>query len=821
MTSFCRLMALFLIGLPVLPQTNISVSAAAIQTGVKRLGINLGGNRFYDSGQILKNLTMRNPGFEPSLYRSTVQCGSNATASGCTDNLPYGGWKTGFWAAGSTVSVISGAAAGCATTIANFTGPSGTVGGVYAFASACSAPLAPGDYFIVGQTIPGNPTFGWWPTSTGGGAFSADTTDLPSPASGVQALKVNAPNVGDLCTLTSFFDSNTARSFVTLNGSYQIQFQAKGLSGSQQVQVQFFRGGTAYTSQTVSLTGAWATYTVNFNASETGTQTGNAQLTFTTVGADSFYIDNVSTVQTGSGNPTAFRDPVVNTLQTLKPGIIRMWDGSGLGNSLDNMLADQFGRQPSNFLVWHSGPHEDVSYGLFDFLQLVQTVGYSAEPWVVVPITFTPAEASNLIDYLSGGANTVYGAKRIAQGQAAPWTNVFPKIHLEFGNEAWNSGFEGGIIQKPLVYAARAQTIFRAMRANPNYLSRSFDLVLGAQAANANTVQTIQNACNNNDSISVAPYMMNTITDTTSTANLFQPTLAEPQALYSNAPGVTAEGIGKGYFILGSTAQQVNGGEMYLDILAAANSTNPKPVSIYEENLSTTGGTISQSALNSYVSSMGAGLASVSEQLLGMQNGILNQNLFALTQWQFKRPDGAMAYLWGSVIDMGGPTNLRRPQYLAQQLANSAITPGGVMLKTVQSGTNPKWNQPLVNTVAMNGASVIQSFAFNNGSNGYSLILLNNSLTGAETVTFSGTNAPAGTVYQQQLTSANITDTNETSAVIAPTYTTLQGFKPATGITLPPFSMTVLTYSVGSPTALTRRMSNPGGPLSRRLGVSR
>jgi hypothetical protein len=227
------------------------------------------------------------------------------------------------------------------------------------------------------------------------------------------------------------------------------------------------------------------------------------------------------------------------------------------------------------------------------------------------------------------------------------------------------------------------------------------------------------------------------------------------------------------------------------------------------------GGKIPKSNLNSYVPSMGGGLASVSEQLLGMQNGILNQNLFALTQWQFKRPEGA---------PVGQPSStwaVRRISAVPNIWPNSAITPGGVMLKTVQSGTNPKWNQPLMNTVAMNGASIIQSFAFNNGSNGYSLILLNNSLTGAETVTFGGINAPSGTVYQQQLTSANITDTNETSAIIAPTYATLQGFKLATGITPPPFSMAVLVYSVGSPTALTRRVSTAGGPLSRRLGASR
>jgi hypothetical protein len=95
----------------------------------------------------------------------------------------------------------------------------------------------------------------------------------------------------------------------------------------------------------------------------------------------------------------------------------------------------------------------------------------------------------------------------------------------------------------------------------------------------------------------------------------------------------------------------------------------------------------------------------------------------------------------------------------------------------------------------MNGVQVIQSFAFNNGPGGYSLILLNNSLTSAETVTFSGPNAPKGTVIQQQMTSAKITDTNESIGLVVPTSSTLQNFNPSTGISLPPFSMTVLTYA--------------------------
>ena len=44
--------------------TDIAVTNTVLQTGIKRLGINIGGQNFYDSGQMLRNLVFINPGFE-------------------------------------------------------------------------------------------------------------------------------------------------------------------------------------------------------------------------------------------------------------------------------------------------------------------------------------------------------------------------------------------------------------------------------------------------------------------------------------------------------------------------------------------------------------------------------------------------------------------------------------------------------------------------------------------------------------------------------------------------------------------------------------
>ena len=94
-------------------------------------------------------------------------------------------------------------------------------------------------------------------------------------------------------------------------------------------------------------------------------------------------------------------------------------------------------------------------------------------------------------------------------------------------------------------------------------------------------------------------------------------------------------------------------------------------------NLSTLTGRITQTALNTYVSSLGAGLAVADAMLQPMSQGVLLQNLWNLSQYNFSRPDGKAAYLWGAVVDMG-VTDRRRPQYLALQMANQAI---GTMLR--------------------------------------------------------------------------------------------------------------------------------------------
>jgi hypothetical protein len=758
--------------------TNIAIENTTLQPSVKRLGMNLGTVDFYDSGQMTQNLIMQNPGFEGQIWNSTIRCLSG-TATSCVDEDQWAAWPAGFWN-GATFQVFYGAAAGRTGTITTSTGTSQATGqGITLNFSTPGVAPAQGDYLIVRKTVPGGSAGGWWPSTSGAGTIGDNLTDLPPGTLGKQTTVLTAPGASDTASLAGFFDSVAGHSFVQLNGTYQLQFKAKGIGGSNQIGILIGRAGLApYVNQTVTLTDSWNTYNLTFKATENGTVIGTAGVTFSTVGADSFELDDAMLTQINGDatNTTVFRDPVVAALRTLQPGVLRYWAGGGqLGDTLDNLLTPQFGRQRAGDSAWQTESNA-IDYGLHDFLVLCQTIG--AEPWFVVPTTFSATDASNLIEYLAGASTTTYGAKRTALGQATPWAQVFSKIHLEFGNEAWNSSFKGGDIEYSAPYGQEAQTIFGVMRAHPAYVAASFDLVLGGQAAWPGRNSDIQNNCNNNDSFAIAPYTMGTVNSYSDNELLFGSSFAEPEAYMSSS----------------GTAEGMTPGMVYQNYQAIQSTSHPVPLSFYEMNLSTVNGSITQAALNGYVSSLGAGLLAADTMLLSLrQFGVVNQQLWSLPQYQFQRSDGSLIFLYGAVVDMGA-TNRKRPQFLALEMANEALSNGAIMLQTVHTGADPTWNQPLVNTVQLNGAHYLHSFAFAQGYN-RSAVVFNLSRTSSLPVTFSGPNGPAGAVQMQQLTSANLTDTNENSNVVNIASSTIASFNGPSGLSLPPYSMTVLTWT--------------------------
>ena len=90
--------------------THLRVTSQVILSGVTRLGVNLGEQNFYDSGQMLRNLLARNPDFAPMTYRSIFHCQTGGQAR-CVDSRPGIQFPADFWN-GARYEVLEGAAAG-------------------------------------------------------------------------------------------------------------------------------------------------------------------------------------------------------------------------------------------------------------------------------------------------------------------------------------------------------------------------------------------------------------------------------------------------------------------------------------------------------------------------------------------------------------------------------------------------------------------------------------------------------------------------------------------------------------------------------------
>jgi hypothetical protein len=767
--------------------TNIQISGAVQQASVSRLGVNLSDETYWDSGQMTKNLVFENPGFEGLKYRMVLKC-AVVTANTCQDDNQYAALAANYWI-GSSYRIMSGASAGITGTVTASTASQSCSGCGMMITFDQNINAAVGDYFSVETPLQaGNGDAGWADDVSGGGTITTETTDLSPETAGKQALLLSGSGTGQSAAVQAGFDTWDGISFIQLNGTFEVTFRAKGVGGNNTLTVTVQRlenGIPFYLSQTVTLTNAWQDYTLPFTANETGSAVGSVQLEFLAAGA-SVELDDVSLDQTNtsSSNPTVFRDDVVNALKELNPGTIRMMAaGAALGSDIPNQLQVVGARYREG---WNSsGVQTVIPYGIHEFLQLCQTVG--ADPWITIPTATTPAEMTDFIEYLTGNGSDPWSALRISRGQTSPWTSVFGKIHIELGNETWNGSFKGESMEIP-GYPQWANTIFGTARQTPGFVASSFDLILDGWASDPGYTTSILSASTQHDSVDMAPYLLYSANNEAQ-ATMFGALFAEPE-LFESA-----------------------GGEVYKDSAMAAaapaatsTSTN---LSVYETNLGTMIGNITKPEMDALTPSVGAGIGMADHMLQMMRLGVKYQNMFALPQYEFLRGDGNLVRLWGIVVDMG-TTNRRRPQFLTEALANSVI--GGNMLQTVQTGANPTWNQPLSSdSVVLNGAHYLQSFAFLNQGN-VSTVLFNLNQTSSLPVTLSGADAPTGSVQMTQITSANITDNNETSLVVQPTTQTLSGFNPATGLTLPPFSMTVLTSVSGAVQAPT--FSVPGGTYS-------
>jgi hypothetical protein len=686
--------------------THLKVTREVVLPGVTRLGINLGEQNFYDSGQMMKNLLYRNPGFEGMSYRSILHCSMGGLGR-CVDTRQGFEWPAGFWD-GASFEVLDGVAAGQRGSVK----ASGAGVGGYGL-TLDGGVIGSGDWLAVEKEFAGDAASGWWPVLKGGAQLEAERVDLSPETEGRQALRMEAANAGQSAELRSYFDSTEGFTFVRLRGRFRLSFRAKGLAGNRMVQVHVRRNAAGmhdYLEQDVRLTSQWADYRAEFAANENAGTVGAVEAGFSVAGG-SLLLDDVvlEQIDGDATNRTAFRDEVVRTLKELRPGVLRLMSSHAqLGSTVDNLLAPPMARVRSGYSI-RATTMEDIPVGIPEFLELCKEVG--AEPWIVAPTAMSEQEARKLAEYLAGGTETAGGAMRIAEGRREPWTRAFRTIHIEFGNETWNGIFAGETMEDAAAYGRRANRVFSVMRAAAGADARQFDLVVGTFISMPERNQALLGAAKQANSLAIAPYLMHSVTEWGNDDELYGPLMAQPE-------------------------EMSRGGR----VKATQTSAGGRQLAVYEVNLHTTEGTAPQTVLDQLTPSAAAGVAVTGHMLRMMRDhGVRDEMLFSLPQLRFKRSDGTLVRLWGSVVEMGGR---ERPQLLAESLANRVM--GGNMVRVEVGGEDPTHNQPAGNDgVRLNGVHEIDAYAFEEGR-GHGVIVFNYGLHQTRRVSLEGPGLKAG-----------------------------------------------------------------------------
>jgi hypothetical protein len=738
--------------------THFRVTDQVILSNVTRLGINLGEQTYYDSGQMTKNLLYRNPGFEGMEYRSILHCLAGGAGT-CIDARHTFQWPAGFWD-GAQYEVLDGSASGQRGKVATSGPSSDGSGGGYSLSLDARTPIGAGDWLAVSKDFPGDPASGWWPSVHGGAHLEAERRDLSPLTAGRQALRIEASNLGQSAEIKSYFDSTEGRSFLRLRGAYRLSFRSKSLTGAQTIHVSVKRLANptrVYLDRDIPLTRSWADYQADFNADEDAAIPAPVEVSFS-VNNEALLLDDVDLEQTSgsSSNRTAFRDEVVDTLRDLHPGVLRLMSShSELGSTIDNLLKPPLARQRSGFSTWSSSM-EDIPVGIPEFLELCSEV--SAEPWIVAPTAMTREEARELAEYLSGASTTAGGAIRAAQGRREPWTRAFRTIHIELGNETWNGIFQGETIEDAAAYGRRANQVFAAFHAAVGSDAAQFDLVVGAFTVVPDRNSSLLTAASNADSLAIAPYLMHSVTNWKSDDDLYGPLLAQPEQMSRN--GV---------------------------VQAAHASARGRQLAVYEVNLHTTEGTAPAEVLDRFTPSAAAGIAVTGHMLRMMRDhGIRDQMLFSLPQFEFKRTDGTPVRLWGSVVEMGGRD---RPQLITEALANRVMR--GDMVRVEVTGENPTHDQPEGNDgVQLKGVHELDAYAFHLGRN-YGLVLFNYGLHTARSVSVEASGIGVGSSFKMwRLIHSLPGSTNENEIQVTVKEEGIIG----SNLSLPPCSMSVLEW---------------------------
>lgn len=688
----------------------VIVTDKVLVPGVKRFGINLGGRTQYGAAQIIKNI-IPNPGFEPGLYGSMLHVEKGASG----DRLPQAFWDTAwnheeygigqpedFWN-GADYEIVFGPAKGRSGTVKRFTHEDGK--NVFYLDESGTAPQEY-DAFIVRQQLPGVATGSFMNTTT------VDVGEVRPGSPGTQSLRLDSSGRWYLYLDSYWRDGDTsAGKLLLVEGPWMLSFWAKGEGSGSRLRVRFQRDGEVlFIDEAVPLSTEWKEYTFPFQSQEGednyGPYSEGAPHPILTLGitveAGGAWIDDASLQRTDDGNPTIFVDALVDAYKELRPGILRNWS-TQLGDTLDNQLAEPWARKEVGFSPRFRASN-NFCFSMHEFLELCAIV--DAEPWYVIPPTFSKEDCLGLVEYLASPADGdhPYADRRRALGQEKPWTEVFGKIHLEFGNEMWGAASGGDpFFGASALGGDRLGTIagdrFALMRTSPAFAPERFDLIIGGQYYFPGRQEEIHRTSNAHDSVALAPYF-GELGEYGSEIDRYGPLFARPLS-----PDKLEESMG------------------YLR--AGGRDT---AMAIYEINFHTTGGEIPSDVRNDFVTGADGALALPLYMLVYLRDfAARDQCAFTTLQYSFDMGGKNYVRLWGLLRDIAA-TGRKRPTWLGLELVNRVVA--GDLVETRQSGIPVRVQKPINGVERETPVPLVQSFAFRDGK-ACGLVLFNLNLENA------------------------------------------------------------------------------------------
>ncbi len=793
------------------PPTDTLDSTTVIQASPVLPGINVAQPAYYGPGQFLKNLFgLVNPGMEGWITSVIIRCGSGSTTT-CTgaNPNPYTSDPANFLAGGSFYFPVAGANwvgpnTSCAGTISSTDGASG-----YTF-PACGASVVADDYLAILKTgasatatTSGNYYGNYIVSLANSATVSIAAGDLPPSVDGTHAMKIDT-SAGPTASASLEVDTDTGSAGPDIyvnGGNWTLSLWAKVASCTGtctfSMSIQRAGGGFNHSSGTITPTpnstpnAGWQQYTVAFAGTENPAPAGSIQWRLATSGQGVFWLKGLDFEQTSGTdtlNTSIFRDVWVHKWQAYHPGTLRLDWGSGIRDTLDDWITPTFGRQMSGTLTQF--PPTATGMGLDDFLRLCQNVG--ADPYFSIPNQYTAADMANLMDYLGGSSGTTYGAKRAALGQVAPWTSVFGTIHIEAGNEDWNTSFPyedmpavGANTYVP--FGANCKRIFGAAKASASWTAGKFDFILGCLQGNTSNCLGAHNWDPNHDSVNQSGYNpVNSGPLTTVNAT------TEWSSKYAEAWGYVHDAVGGNGSLLNA---------------ALLGSSRPVPWSVYEyreNDLGYGGSTATLAQLSVDVAALGSGLAEFVGAMERMEAYNPVQNMWDAGDFSTGSALGQIP-LFGASVGVGGINNRDRPGLTMQSLVNSSIAGYKLVSSSISGG--PTFNSGAVNGhAALNGVQDVSSFYFANGANRI-LIFTNGDPSASHTITIAGESL-VGAVTQTVVNSTSITDTNETTVNVAPVVSTISA---TSNYSIPAHSMVLLAWNTGAPSVSMGGAATVGG----------